>query len=506
MSVERKLVSNITFLFIDWFFLTILSLIFWLVIGKTLSPSEYGIISTFIYFTILLSSVTPIGFSFAVSKLIPEYVEKKKIGNVKKLIYFSLKVVLISSISISLVLFAFSSNLIEILKMSQEVIWLISLSVLIYSFNIISGSIIYGLQKMKSYMFANFFGGLMKAFGSAFLIFIGFRHFGPLIGFILAASIATLYKFKTFLPDIKSKSLGKIKFSKIMSEYALPAFIGLFAWTIFTNTHYVILTIVKNPEVTGLFAVAMILTSQISVIFNSITTGFFPIISAISSKRNTKIKQEYLTTMVLRYGIFITIPIALFLAFFSREIILIFSKPEYLVASNLFPILLVAAVIFGPANLFLSTLYAIGKTKLNRNIQVLVAITFLFLSIILTYYLSSLGLSIAYFISISLMLIFSYLFLRKFIKVSSQKIMLSKIFIASVISFLFLYLIRPFVHRIYLALFSGFASLLLYCTILLLLNFYQKEDVRILRFIAERLPVPFKNIGIMLSNLVSRFV
>jgi len=518
MSVERKLVSNIAFLFLDWFFLTVFSFTFWLVIGKTLPPSEYGIISTFIYFTLFLSSVTPIGFSFAVSKLIPEYIEKKKMGNVKKLIYFSLNTVFLSSITLTLLLFAFSfsPNLTETLKMSQNTIWLLSLSVLIYSFNIISGSIVYGFQKMKNYMFANLFGGAMKAFGSIFLIFIGFGFFGPLIGFILAASISALYKFKIFLSDIKSvKSLGKIKFSEIMSRYALPAFISLFAWTIFTNTHYIILTIIKNPGATGLFAVAMLLTSQISVIFNSITTGFFPVISAVSSRRNTKTKQKYLTTMVLRYGIFITIPIALFLGFFSEEIILIFSDSEYLIASSLFPMLLLAAVIFGPANLFLSTLYAIGKTKLNRNITVLVAIIFLFLSITLTYYFSSkfytiiwpaIGLSIAYFISVSLMLILSFRYLRKFIKINTQKIMLKKISIASIITFLFLYFISPFTHRIFLALFVGFISFLLYCGVLLIFKFYQKEDVRILRIIVEKLPAPFKNVGAMILNILSKFV
>jgi len=512
MSVERKLVSNIGFLFIDWFFLTILSFVFWLVIGKTLPPSDYGIISTFIYFTLFLSSITPIGFSFAVSKLIPEYVEKKKMGNVKKIIYFSLKVVFASSFILTLLLFAFSSNLTEILKMSQNTVWLLLLSVLIYSFNIISGSIVYGFQKMKNYMFANLFGGSMKAFGSLFLIFIGFGYFGPLIGFILAASIATLYKFKIFLSDIKSvKSLGKIKFPEIMHKYALPAFISLFAWTIFTNTHYIILTIIKNPEVTGLFAVAMLLTSQISVIFNSITTGFFPIISAVSSRRNTKIKQKYLTTMVLRYGIFITILIALFLGFFSEEIILIFSDPEYLVASSLFPWLLIAAIIFGPANLFLSTLYAIGKPKLNRNITVLVAIIFLSFSMILTYYFSSLGLSIAYFLSVSLMLIISFIYLRKFIKINIRKIMLDKLFIASIISFfLFMYitpLIRGGIPKIFLRLvFSGILLIIVYCGILLGLKFYQKEDVKILRFISEKLRWPFKNIGMKLAKILSKFV
>jgi len=42
--IGEKLISNTTYLFLDWFVLGFFSFLFWVILGKTLSPHEVGIV------------------------------------------------------------------------------------------------------------------------------------------------------------------------------------------------------------------------------------------------------------------------------------------------------------------------------------------------------------------------------------------------------------------------------------------------------------------------------
>jgi O-antigen/teichoic acid export membrane protein len=195
-----------------------------------------------------------------------------------------------------------------------------------------------------------------------------------------------------------------------------------------------------------------------------------------------------LIELVARYSFFFSLPTALFLIIFSKQVIVIFSSEKYLEASNLFPILAIASVIYGLGNVFLSNLYAIGKPKLNRNIVLLTVVTFLVVVYPLTKLYSALGMAISYFISILVLSTISYFYIKKFLNVEMPKKDFTKILISSLIAFVFLY----FTAKITSGLLIDFILLIiagvLYVNLLLPLRFYKREDVKILEFIANKLP------------------
>jgi O-antigen/teichoic acid export membrane protein len=199
------------------------------------------------------------------------------------------------------------------------------------------------------------------------------------------------------------------------------------------------------------------------------------------------------------------LPIALFLIIFSKEVIVIFSSEKYLEASNLFPILAIASVIYGLGNVFLSNLYAIGKTKLNRNIVLLTVAAFLILVYPLTKLYSAFGMAISYFISILVLSIVSYFYIKKFLRVEMPKKDFTKILISSLISFAFLYLTTKITYGILidfiLVVFAG----AIYLFTLALLKFYKRDDLRILEFFEERTPILKKTIR-NLKTFLEKFI
>jgi O-antigen/teichoic acid export membrane protein len=502
VQIGKKLISNTVYLFLDWLVLTSMGFLYWIIAGKTLLPEEYGIVSTSVNFAIVLGGLSLLGINAATWKLIPEYLEKRENKKIKALIRFSLKLVIISNTFLAVILTILSWHLAPVLKVTVSVIWITILTVIVYSLAVQAGSIIYGFQNMKKFFMTDWHSQLTKVATSAILIFLGFRYFGPLIGFFLGFLLLAILRLLSI--SFKGRT-GEIDKKHIMFEYAFPAFIAGIAWILFINGQYILLTILQNPEVTGIFTVAMIITSAIAAIPAIMTNALLPITSQLSVNHNANKKQGYLINLVFRYALFISLPAAIFLVIFSKPVILIFSRPEYLQATQLFPILALAAIIYGCGNVFLHNIYAIGKSKINRNIVIVTTLAFLLLAVPLTYKFSALGLCVAYLSAVTILASLSYFFIRKYLKISLPLGNVGKLFAASSVSLTVLYFATSFTQGLLPGLIFAFISGLIYLSVLIPMKFYIKEDARVLELLSTQSPILRKQFS-QLSKLLSRFV
>jgi O-antigen/teichoic acid export membrane protein len=500
--VGKKLVSNTIYLFLDWFVLTSTGFVYWIIAGKTLLPEEYGIVSTSINLAIVLGSLALLGIDAATWKLIPEYLEKKEKKKIVALTRFSFKFVVITNVLLAIILTAISFNIAPFLKVTVPVIWMIALVTVIYSISNQTWSVVYGFQNMKKLFTTDIYSQITRVTVSAILIFIGFSYFGPIIGVFLSFLLVVILR----LPSVHFKGQAEeINRRHILFEYAFPAFIAGLAWILFINGQYVLLTILKNPEVTGIFTIAMIITSVIAAVPAVMTNALLPITSQLSVGKNAKKKQSHLLNLVFRYSLFVTLPLAIFFVIFSRQLILLFSRSEYLESTQLFPILALAAIIYGSGNIFLNNLYALGKPKLKRNIVITTTVIFLLMAIPLISMFSALGLSIAYLLSVSILTTLSIFFTHKHLKINFQWSSFGKIFVASLIFISILYFITSFVSGLLYGVILTLIAGLIYLFILIPMKFYIREDVRILETLGEQSPIFKKQFG-QLSKLLSKFV
>lgn len=484
MRIGQKLISNTVYLFLDWFAISILSFIFWFSLGKTLAKQELGTVSTIINFTVLFSWISFLGITLALQKMIPEF-KKKDSKRLYALIRISLKPILIALTVIILSIFIFSNQISSILKVPQEGMIISIFSMLAIVPFTFFGSILYGFQNMKRFFLTDFFQALFKLSISILLIYLGFRAYGPLIGFGMGYFIAMLMRL-----DLKYFKGKDSSFSyKELFVYASPALVSTMASLVMTNSQYIILSILKNPGVTGIFTIAFLLTSFIGVLVNVLASALFPIISGLSVDRRMKVREGYLIGVVMRYSLMVIVPISVVFLIFSNLFVLSFSSIEYISATTYFPILIPAAIMFGIGSIFNSNLYAIGKPKISRNIIVLTALLFLATSIPSVQYFSAVGLSVAYLISMAFYFVLNLTYIRKFLKIKFFVKGILKILISSGFIGFVLLLLYPLVSNIIMLAAVSIFSIIIYLLLLLPLKFYINEDIRILEFFSKRIPV-----------------
>lgn len=512
MSLTSKAISNTAYLTLQWIFTTIFSFLFWFVMTKNLPLEYYGIVSTSVNLMLILGSISMVGLDTAISKLIPEYSKKNK-EKIRNLITFSTKIISITNLILFLIMILFSSFFATVLKVSQGTVWLIIIGFIAFSSFNFTTSILYGHQNMKNVFQTKVLGDITKFLLSSILILVGvyysistfpFGYYGPLIGTILGFLIISLLRYKLFM--FKKNGNNHLDKGNIIFKYSLPAFIGMIALLIFNNVPYIILTIIKNPDITGLFSVASTVLSPVSLIPNILISASFPIISQLCVVKDAKKRQAYFINSLLRYCLFLILPFATFLILFSRELILLFAKSDYLSSITLFPILGSAMIIYCFGEIFISNLYAIRKTKINRNIRIITAVLFLILSIPFTYFFSAYGLSIAYFISLFISMLFSYIFLIKYLPIKFPLKDLSKILISTLIFLFINYVSRLIFDNVIIKFFVAFLTGILYLLTFIPLKFYKKNDIELLKVIYKKSPKLLRSYIIFLIEFLSKFI
>jgi len=485
VSEKRKLASNTAYLFINWGLSTLFSIIFWTVVAKTFLPEVSGIVSTATNLVVALSGITLVGLSGAIRKLIPDYLARGQKRKMVELVHFAFKLTLLISAAVAAVIFIFAGYLVPIFNLPTDAIMLVAASLVIEAAFNISSSVLIGLQSMKKLALTNLAGHISKILFVMAFIHLGFSYVGAIFGYFFSFVLVMLFRFDEMF--LRSGS-ERIDSKAVMTNYALPFIIASVTWLLIQNGQYVMLTMLKGTEATGLFTIAMLISSPILVLPSILTSALSPILAQLSVKRNTRV-QSQLMKFVFRYTLFISAPLTILIVMFSKNLIFLFSRMEYLPASDLFPIIAAASLLYAACDVFYSSLYAIGKPKVQRNIVLAMAAIYVLLAVPLTIMLSAKGMAIAYALSMLALLVLSYTRIRKFVKVDISRWSVVKILVASLLLLLFIYSISGFVYGLLSVIVFALLGGLLYLFALVPLKFYTEGDLKMLRFFSEKIPV-----------------
>ncbi|MBI2547518.1 MAG: oligosaccharide flippase family protein [Candidatus Aenigmarchaeota archaeon] len=500
-SLRSKLVSNVFYVALEWVSNFALSLLYWFLVGKTLVPADYGVVYIFLNLTVLLSGFLPLGTSYALTKLIPEYIGRNELGKITSAIRFTLNIILLMFGILAITFLIFSNNIAAILKVPIYIIWLIPISALFYTLFYHQTSIIIGFQHMRILATTASIGYVLKVVISGILIILGFKFFGPVIGFILSSLFIVLARIKYLLYNEKSI---KIDGKSILLTFGMPALLTRMAYMVFTNTESLLLAFFHSASVVGIFGIGMLLSNQMSVISNIFSVALFPITSLLSAGQNTEKKRSRLINLIVRYTLLVTLPLIIFIILFASKLILLFSQASYLPAVSIIPILAVGSLLFGLAGIFTDSLYAIGKPNVQRNLMIIATIIYAILSVPLTYLFSVSGISITYTISGLVLFVGSLIYLRKFLHFSPHLLSIGKLLLANIISFSILFVLSMFAPNIVIAILFAIITGLIYLVVLMFLKFYTKEDVNILEIAHNYLPFG-KGIFKTITRTVSKF-
>lgn len=481
---SARLISNSFYLMLDWGMSTVLSLLFWLIVSRTFTVPDYGIVSTSVNTSLVIAAFSLLGVNAVVVRLIPRYMKSGQIGKVNGLVKFCIKFALVSNIAVAAFIALFSAQISQVLKLPVESVLMISVLVLGYGMWYLSNGIFQGMQNMRLLFGSNMVGQVLKLALPLALFSIVAGFMGPLVAFVVSLFVPFMIRLP-FFPRGKGDGVNA---REIIVGMGLPVLVSSIMWLIFTNIPNVIVNSVTADKVsTGIFALALTLVVPIVFIPMTLSQALTPINSGLSATANPKKRQGKLISLTVKFTAFLTVPLVALLLVFSSQIILFFShKVQNLPASDLLFLLAPGALLVGIGQILSSSIFAIGDIKGTRNVTLTSTAVFFALGIAGTYYLSSLGMAVAYLASAALLVAMSYLYLRRDIGLRFDFASLGKIVAASAA---FVAVTLPLNAAVESNLARAGVVVLggaVYLSALALLRYYSGDEVKIVRHLSER--------------------
>jgi len=473
----------------------------WMIAGKLLTPYDYGIATTSMQISTILGTMAILGVSKLAPKMISELLAKNKTKEVYKFTSSLLKIVAVTSTIIVILMLIFSVKLSIIFKTTQMVIFATALAVFPQAFSNLLVNFSYGFQDMRRIFIGSTLGHFIKFVSSSLLLLFGFKFFGPIVGSLLGFTIISLMLLqKKFLSSPHSKE------KLVTIELISPLIIAGLSLILLLNTQYIILTIMKAPDVTGVFSLAMMLASPITIIPTVFSVTVLPMISSMGVKKNAKLNQRYLIKLVSRYVLFLSIPLIIFLSLFSRQVILFFAKLDFLPATVLLPILAVSTFLFSFGFIFLHAILGTGKIKAYSAILTFTFLLYFVSALILVNLFSATGLAVSYFLSCVIFFILSFTHLKKHLKFKLPFNDILRILFSASVSAAIVFFIAPMIHDMLTATLFMIVITIIYLLILLKLNFFIKEDLEMLEMSRNALPQFISNIIKTIAKFASKFI
>jgi len=485
VSIKTKLLSNAFYISLNHFSIAFLNFLYWIVAGKMLLSEQYGIATTTISFITILSNLSLLGLGSSLRKLIPEYQAKNKKNKIYGIINYSFKLVSITNLFIFFLIITIVPFLARSVFNSKEMILPLYLSMIgipLYSLYIIFISIIYGFQNMKLNFFSNFLGTLSKNIVSIILILLNFTYFGPILGFFVNLLLVSIILSRK-IPFNK----GRVD-KKELKSYMVSGLAHIIFWLILNQSGYLILSCLDSLEAAGILGLIFNLALPIIMIPEILSSSAFPLLSQLYGKNDNKNIKKILF-QIFRYALLITVPVSLFIFLFPTQIIYLLGNPSYLPGYRLLQVFSISHLILGIGTFFSLSLYALGKPNSYRNIKIIQSVVFLLITLLLVYNGHSF-MSIGYsFLSVGIItFLMGVTLLNKYYSLRIEITPILKIIVSSLISVLFLLLMKPYVEGIFMIILTALTSTIIYCFILLILRFFREDDLWILNELKRKFP------------------
>lgn len=345
----------------------------------------YSIISSVFAITLILGVL---GINTSILRLLPEQIAKYSYNSAYYLFWKTFKIVLISSIMLSIGIYMFSWEIAEDIfhKTYLYPLFLLTAFIIIFqSLGNLSIASIRALRNIKLYAFLQIFTPISQIIILVLLTVYFYQEFNAayslMISYVLTAIVAFYALIKLFAQKReKTDTVSPVR-SKNIVTISLPMMITTVMSFIVTQTDILMLGSMSSTESVGIYAVAMKLALLTSFILASVNIVLAPKISELYySHKHDELQSvvQKTTKMIALLSLPIVVVLIVFgefiLSFFGTEFVLGYMALVFLLVGQIF------SVFSGPAEFFLNMT---GHQKELNIITIICAI----LNIVLNYFL-----------------------------------------------------------------------------------------------------------------------
>ncbi|MFN2343571.1 MAG: oligosaccharide flippase family protein [Desulfonatronovibrio sp.] len=373
LDVWKRVISNLHF----QFFSVILGYVISIIWAKNLGLHHFGFYSIAATIATLLGILLPLGYNTTSTLIFPPYLKDKKWSLYRGLVFYSYKLVSISSI---LVLLG-AGGLILFLDMSSfnshifilTAIWGVSAA-----FTSLISSQLQGQQRFTaSYFYTIFLQPLLVLVGIGILYAIGgsFQTLSAVVITIAAQGVLLILLFGVFIFG-NAPSVPKVSpqyDTQKWKHFSYSAVIMTSFLIIINRADLIFLNIFISHQAAGIYMAVLLTSSFLAVPFKAFKSSMGPSLAHLAHSKRFDLMQT-LETYSARRCFVLTLVLAIILIVFAHPLLGHFGDHQ---GRGFFPFLLLAltwvilAGVGSPGSIMLIT----GKNK--RYLQILISITIL---------------------------------------------------------------------------------------------------------------------------------
>lgn len=514
--MANKLVRGSLIIFIGNIIFRLGGYIYRFLMAILLGPTAYGILGITLPFQGIFQTLSAGGLPPAIAKYVAEYEAVDEKDMARQTIYTALKIMIFLGLFFGvLMIFVVAPYLAY--NYLQKPAALIPLQIvgLITPFSVIVGAFrgaFQGVYKMEYIVYTRAVEQLcMILFATAFVL-IGLSTIGALWGTVLGYSlsvVAAVYIFKfhmgKYIPkasdDFVFTRRDELKLATTLVKFSIPVIITAIAEMLIYN----ICTIVMGKFLTfndiGFFAAADPISRLPLIISISIATTILPASSEAFKLKDISSLQKYVSE-AYKLSLLFVVPMCVGLALFATPTLalLYFKNPAYIAGASALAILSIGMTFYSIFAISTSIIQGIGNPRIPMYILVGGAIVTGALSWVMVPIMGIAGGSLATSIACLLMMIPCVYFVFRLTKTKAPTMSIVKIIVASLI----MGVVAFFIPKSTLWLFPGIVvCMVVYFFSLILVKFFQKDDIESLRDFSNNLG-PLSKIINKLLNFVER--
>ena len=481
-----------------------------------LGPTAYGILGITLPFQGIFQTLSAGGLPPAIAKYVAEYEAVDEKDMARQTIYTALKIMVFLGLFFGvLMIFVVAPYLAYGYLGKPEALIPLQIVGLITPFSVIVGAFrgaFQGVYKMEYIVYTRAVEKLgMILFATAFVL-IGLSTVGALWGTVLGYSlsvVAAVYIFKYHMGKLIPKASDdfvftrrdELKLAGTLVKFSIPVIITAIAEMLIYN----ICTIVMGKFLTfddiGFFAAADPIARLPLIISVSIATTILPASSEAFKLKDIDMLQKYVSE-AYKFSLLFVVPMCVGLALFAAPTlrVLYFKNPAYVAGASALAILSLGMTFYSIFAISTSIVQGIGNPRIPMYILVGGAIVTGILNWVMVPTLGIAGGALATSVACFLMMVPCVYFVFRLTKTKAPVGSIAKILIASAIMGAVAYIIP----KTTLFLFPGiFLCIVVYFFALILVKFFQKDDIASLRAFSSKFGPLSKIINKML-NFVER--
>ena len=505
MSSEKNkalnsILKGASIIFIGVVISKLLGLLFRVLVGRTLGPTEYGIIALLIAVFSAAETFGHMGINRGVQRYISFYRGEEDLVKMVGTARSGYLLILLPSIIVGALLFVFAPWLsVEIFDEERLITPLQMAAVAIPFWGVakVSVAVTNAFEKMQYKVYINkIWTNSSEVFLAFLLIYLGYGYIGASFAYVFGfatASVLGLYYVQKVFPEVFSYGDSDKNYSQLW-QHSWPLFAAGVFGIITGHIDTFMIQYFIGAEQVGIYQAAY----PFAILLLAGNSMFSKIFLSRASYLTSKSQEDLTATfrVIVKWVTLVTLPVFLLLLAYPRSVLVLFGA-EYYAAENVLRILLVGFMIHAVMEPAKDVFQAVDRTKLITGLSVIVAGLNFGLNIFLIPLYGITGAALASTATFIVVFGVKALFIHRILGVQPFRTSIFRIMAAGIAGIGLIVLIANslFVSTPYWFLIPGFIGFgLVYSVLTVLFGSFEEEDITILHTVDEKTVFNLKSV------------